>query len=310
MRFVYNPLSAGCFDYSTMGVSDIIVSMKVTILGSGTSHGVPVVGCSCPVCVSEDSRDKRTRSSVYIEGSGGERALIDAGPEFRLQAIGAGIKRLDAIFLTHAHADHVHGLDDVRSLTWDHSLPVYGNKGTVEEVRERFSYIWKETQRGGGKPKLELIAVNEPVQIGAIRFVPVPVKHGNLDILGWKVTDGSGKCFLYLTDTSSIPKSTQNRLLNSRPHDEQSRDSQNLHVVIIGGLRVKPHETHFTFEEAMDAAFGLGAGKIYLTHICHSHFHTEIEEICSDFMKNQRISTQLLKETEIYPAHDGLELYL
>ena len=277
--------------------------MKIIVLGSGTSHGIPVIGCSCPVCCSEDSRDKRMRCSVYIEGKDGERALIDAGPEFRLQAVRAGVTRLDAIFLTHAHADHVHGLDDVRSLTREHSLPVYGNEKTISEMKERFSYIWRETQKGGGKPQLTPLVVDGPVQIGGLCFRPAPVKHGVLDILGWEVQEGPEKSFVYLTDTSAIPAPTRAQLL-----DAQTQDAFSSRIIIIGGLRMRPHETHFSFEEAMNAAAGLGAGKIFLTHICHSHFHAEIEEICLNFTETRRVSAVQSGEMEIHPAYDGLEL--
>ena len=289
--------------------------MKITVLGSGTSHGIPVIGCSCPVCASEDSRDKRMRCSVYIEGNGGERAIIDAGPEFRLQAVRAGVTRLDAIFLTHAHADHVHGLDDVRSLTREHPLPVYGNERTIAEMRERFSYVWWETQKGGGKPKLMPFVVEGPVQIGGLCFKPTPVKHGVLDILGWEVREEPGKSFVYLTDTSAIPADTHMQLEGTRhsdaqPGDVQTQEMFSRRVIIIGGLRARPHETHFNFEEAMNAAAGLGAGKIFLTHICHSHFHAEIEEICLNFTKTCQVSDRLSGGTEIHPAYDGLELFL
>jgi phosphoribosyl 1,2-cyclic phosphate phosphodiesterase len=237
------------------------------------------------------------RSSVYIEGQGKERVLIDIGPEFRLQAVKAGISRLDGIFLTHSHADHIHGLDDVRPLSWDNPLPVYGNKPAIAEMKERFSYIWKETQFGGGKPRLIPIVVNGPIQIGGLLFTPAPVKHGILDILGWEVLEENRKSFLYLTDTIAIPPSAQMQL--QAAHDPKER------VIIIGGLRIRPHETHFTFMEALNAAVSLGARAVYLTHICHSHSHSEIEEFCRNFKESRG-----LKETEIHPAHDGLELTL
>ena len=297
--------------------------MKIRILGSGTSHGIPVVGCNCPVCTSIDQRDKRMRSAIYIEGKAGETALLDAGPEFRLQAVRAGIRRLDAIFLTHAHADHMHGLDDVRSLSYAAPIPVYGNEKTIDELKERFSYIWRETQRGGGKPKLLPIIVNGPVSIGSLAFTPVPVKHGSLDILGWEVEEknppsekgmplgepcSSGepqKSFLYLTDTSAIPPSSLELLDAYNAAKDVTEARGILRVIVIGGLRMRTHETHFSFGQALDAALCLGAGKIYLTHICHEHFHTEIEDFCRKFRESRG-----LEHTEIHPAEDGLEIML
>jgi len=271
--------------------------MKISVLGSGTSHGIPVVGCGCPVCTSADPRDKRMRSSVYIEGSAGEAALIDTGPEFRLQAIRAGIVRLDAIFLTHAHADHIHGLDDVRPLCREKAIPVYGNEQTIREMKEVFSYVWRETQEGGGKPKLTPLVIDGPVCVGGLRFTPVPVKHGLLDILGWEVEEDSspGKSFLYLTDTNAIPPDSFQQL--SRGASPLSR------VMIIDGLRVRPHVTHFSFEQALNAAFDLGAGSAYLTHICHENSHEEIEEFCRKFRESRGIA-----KAEFHPAYDGLEI--
>jgi len=240
------------------------------------------------------------RSSIYIEGRAGETVLIDAGPEFRLQALRAGIRRLDAIFLTHAHADHVHGLDDVRPLTRDRSIPVYGNTETIGELKERFSYVWKETQRGGGKPRLSPLVIEEPVRIGSLAFTPIPVKHGILDILGWEVEEDTAKSFLYLTDTSAIPPASL-RLL----HREAAPMPQ---IIIIGGLRVKPHETHFCFDQALNTACDLGAEKIYLTHICHDHAHEEIDEICQKFMEKMHFQDQKSNMIECHPAQDGLEL--
>ena len=270
-------------------------SMKVTVLGSGTSQGIPVVGCSCPVCFSPDERDKRMRASVFIEGFSGENLLIDAGPEFRLQALRAGIKHIDGIFLTHAHADHLHGLDDVRPLSWENPIPVYANEQTIMEMKERFSYVWKETQVGGGKPKITPKVLNEPLKIGNLEITPVPVKHGCLDILGWEVSEknNSGEKFLYLTDTSFIPDSSKKQLENQNC----SR------VIIIGGLRIRPHKTHFCFEEALDAVQNLKAKEVYLTHICHSHSFKEIDDFCQNYREKRE-----LKKMEIHPAWDGLEL--
>jgi phosphoribosyl 1,2-cyclic phosphate phosphodiesterase len=272
--------------------------MKLTILGSGTSHGVPMVGCSCPVCRSEDPRDRRLRASLYIEGREGERALVDTGPEFRLQAIQAGINRLDALFLTHAHADHIHGMDDVRPLSRERPLPVYGNGETIRELRERFSYVFRETQQGGGKPRLLPEEISGPVQVGGLTFTPIPVKHGNLDIFGWKIEEagnpgpGGGQCALYLTDTSEIPESS--RPLIGRPE-----------ILIIDGLRRRPHETHFNFEQALDTAVEMGARRTWLTHICHDYPHREIEKYCRTYREEKGLAGLTME-----PAYDGLEISL
>ena len=270
--------------------------MKIVVLGSGTSHGIPVVGCDCPVCTSDDERDKRMRSSVYIEGRAGEKVLIDAGPEFRLQAVRAGIKALDAVFLTHSHADHIHGLDDLRSLSYHNSIPVYGNKVTISDMKNRFSYIWGKSQIGGGKPRLTPKLIDKPLSIDGLTFTPVPVKHGTLDILGWEVREDKDKSFLYLTDTSAISTAAMRQLCEVGLW--QSR------IIIIGGLRIRFHETHFNFEQALNTALSLGANSIYLTHICHNHSHVEIEKFCQHFKTTQSGS----ESVEIHPAQDGLVL--
>jgi phosphoribosyl 1,2-cyclic phosphate phosphodiesterase len=280
--------------------------MKLHILGSGTSHGVPVLGCDCPVCRSSDLRDQRLRASLYIQGSGGERVVIDTGPEFRLQAIRAGIRRLDALFLTHSHADHIHGMDDVRPLSRDTPLPVYGSRETIEELRERFSYVFKETQRGGGKPRLLPVTVTpgDPVAIGGLLFSPIPVKHGALDILGWRIDESTalgggpgdrikaGTGAVYLTDTSEIPDSSW-PLIGSPA------------VLIIGALRARPHATHFNFEQALDTAVRLGAPRTVLTHICHDYHHREIEAYCRNYQEEHNLTGRSMG-----PAFDGLELSL
>jgi phosphoribosyl 1,2-cyclic phosphate phosphodiesterase len=241
------------------------------------------------------------RASLLVEGSNGETAVIDTGPEFRLQAIRAGLRKLDAIFLTHAHADHVHGLDDVRPLSREKPLPVYGCRETIEEMRERFSYVFKETQLGGGKPQLNPVKTEQPVSIGGLVFSPIPVKHGALDILGWRIDEaggpgrtsprisGSGHA-VYLTDTSAIPPA-------SLPLIGQPE------TLIIGGLRVRPHETHFSFEEALDAGAALGAKRIFLTHICHDLSHRQIEEYCKNYVERKGI-----KGITMEPAYDSLEI--
>ncbi|MDR1446988.1 MAG: MBL fold metallo-hydrolase, partial [Treponema sp.] len=225
--------------------------MKVSVLGSGTSHGIPVVACCCPVCRSENPFDKRMRSSIHIAGEAGESVIIDTGPEFRLQAVRAGIERLDAVLLTHAHADHLHGLDDVRPLCRSVPLPVYGNDETLEEVRNRFSYVFKETQPGGGKPRLDLRKAGAVIEIGCLHITSIPVKHGELDILAWKIEESGRPSLVYMTDTSAIPES-------SKPLAGKTG------ALIIGALRKRPHATHFTFAEAMEAVLELAAQRAWL----------------------------------------------
>jgi phosphoribosyl 1,2-cyclic phosphate phosphodiesterase len=275
--------------------------MKITILGSGTSHGIPVVGCACPVCSSGDPRDNRMRASLLVEGRAGETLIIDTGPEFRLQAIRAGLRRLDGVFLTHAHADHLHGLDDVRPLSREQPLPVYGSGSTIEELRERFSYVFRESQRGGGKPRLAPRAAAGPVGIGNLTLTPIPVKHGALDIYGWKIEErGNPRITLYLTDCSFIPPESLS--LAGSPE-----------ILVIGGLRRRPHETHFNFDEALETALRLGARHTRLTHICHDHFHREIEAYCRDFMEKAGFPASPGQKKDapavsMAPAYDGLTI--
>jgi phosphoribosyl 1,2-cyclic phosphate phosphodiesterase len=212
------------------------------------------------------------------------------------------------VFLTHAHADHLHGLDDVRPLSHEKPLPVYCNKPALAELRERFAYVFKTTQRGGGKPNIVPLEVTAPVNTGGLRFTPIPVKHGVLDILGWGISEAGnndvafaeqtpGKRALsplavYLTDTSSVPESSL-PLIGSPA------------VLIIGALRVRPHETHFNFEQALTFAAQIGAKQVFLTHLCHDLNHHQIEEHCQNFKKMRN-----LQGISINPAYDGMNLTL
>ena len=253
--------------------------MRVVFLGSGTSFGVPVIGCGCAVCASGDPRDKRYRASVLIE-SGGASVVVDAGPEFRLQALRAGITRLDALLLTHAHTDHLGGLDDLRPLTSARILPVHGNAETLAETAERFAYVFRETQVSGGKPRIELRKAEGPFDVGGMRVVPVPIRHGELPILGWR----TGK-FAYITDCSDLPESSIPLL-------------SGVEVLVINGLRREPHATHFSLDQGMAAARRIGARATWLTHMNHESTHAELEDYCA---RNG-------EGLDVRPAWDGLEL--
>jgi len=253
--------------------------MKITILGSGTSHGVPVVGCNCEVCTSTDPRDNRSRSSILIE-SKDTTVIVDTGTDFRFQALRAGIQHLDAVLMTHAHADHLHGLDDTRSLTYEDPLDVYGSADTLAEIKKRFDYVFTKTQIGGGKPNIVLKNHNgKTINAGELSIIPVPVMHGDLLIYGYRI--GS---FAYITDCSGIPEPSM-RLLKG------------VTVLVINALRYRPHPTHFNIAQAVEAARGIGAHEVWLTHMCHKISHQKLTD---------ELEVHNNKDRRVLPAYDGL----
>ncbi|PKL08376.1 MAG: MBL fold metallo-hydrolase [Spirochaetae bacterium HGW-Spirochaetae-7] len=257
--------------------------MRLRFLGTGTSHGVPVVGCSCAVCTSTDPRDSRYRCSAIVEGDGGEVVLIDAGPEFRVQALRARLSRLDAILVTHAHADHIHGLDDVRPLTRGKPLPVYASAPDIREIRARFAYAFMDSQAGGGKPRLELTEIApDGVTIGSIKAIAVPLLHGTRRVFGYRIGG-----LAYLTDCSAIPESSMELL-------------GDLDLLVIDALRLRSHPTHFSVDEAFRIALRLKPSALLLTHICHDLSHAQLEDHCA--------RADLPFPTN--PAWDGLEIDL
>ena len=235
--------------------------MIVTFLGTGTSTGVPVVGCRCRVCTSTDPRNTRLRQSVKIECRG-KHFIIDTTPDLRLQLLRDPIPRLDFVLFTHSHADHMMGLDDIRPFNFRQreAIHAFANGKTAKAVRRAFSYIWQDSQIGGGKPQLELHEVEEPFTHEGIDIVPLPVAHGDWTILGFRI----GR-FAYITDTNGIPESTM-RLL------------QGVDVVALDGLRPAPsHPTHFTIDEAVDVAQRIGARQTWLIHLTHEVDHETLE---------------------------------
>jgi len=231
--------------------------MRVTFLGTGTSHGVPMIGCECATCQSTDPRDTRLRPSILIE-TADTHVLVDAGPDLRAQALTHRISRVDAILFTHGHADHILGMDDVRRFNaLKHgTMPCYGDAQTLDDIRTVFGYVFDPaTPKGGGLPQLELFRILGPFSLGRQEVQPVPLLHGNRPILGFRL-DG----FAYLTDCSRIPDASWDLL-------------RDLDVLVLDALRERSHPTHFSLSEALAVAERVGAARTYFTHMCHDLGH-------------------------------------
>ncbi|MCH8805099.1 MAG: MBL fold metallo-hydrolase [Planctomycetes bacterium] len=233
------------------------MSVRLTILGSGTSHGVPMIGCDCDVCTSDDPRDRRTRASALFSFDG-HHVLIDTGPELRLQCLAHRVTRVNAILYTHHHADHVVGLDDVRRFNWlqGEAITIYGAPATLARLRTMFEYAFvHEPDYPSAKPDLETIAVDSPFELLGRRIIPIPYQHGRVSVLGYRVGD-----IAYCSDCSFIPDDSMNLL-------------RDLDVLILGALRRRPHPTHFNLEQAVQWAGRIGARRTYFTHIAHELPH-------------------------------------
>lgn len=230
---------------------------RVTFLGTGTSHGVPMIGCECPTCRSDDPRDRRWRPSILIQMADGTAVLVDTPPDLRTQALAFDVRRVDAILFTHAHADHVLGLDEVRryNALQRRPIPCYGDEQTIREIRRTFAYVFNPPQHGGGVPKIDLFRLGGPFCLGRQTFVPVPVLHGTQPVLGYRVGP-----FAYLTDCSAIPDSSWPLL-------------EGVQVLVIDALRERPHPTHFSLAESLAVIGALRPRAAYLTHICHDLPH-------------------------------------
>lgn len=250
--------------------------LRLTILGSGTSHGVPMIGCRCPVCTSTDPHDKRTRPSIAVEIDG-HYVLVDTAPEMRLQLVAAGIGYVESVLFTHDHADHVHGIDDVRRFNEQlgHAVPVYAAPSVLEALQTRFPYIFSYQYFGGGIPSLDLHPIAGPFELFGQRIVPIPVFHGQLPVLGFRFGPVA-----YVTDTSAIPESSLELL-------------RGVDVLILDALRREAHPTHFNFEQALEMVELLQPREAYFTHLTHGMSHRDLEGL---FPKGVR------------PAFDGLIL--
>ena len=228
------------------------------VLGTGTSHGVPMIGCECDTCRSTDPRDKRSRASILIKNRDGTAVLVDTTPDLRMQALTYGVKRVDAIVYTHSHADHIMGLDEVRrfNVLQRSAIPCYGDEHTLSDLRRVYSYVFNsETAFRGGIPQVVTAEIAGEFCVGRATFVPVPLMHGSRQIYGYRVG-----AFAYLTDCSAIPEGSWELL-------------RGLDTLILDALRPRPHPTHLSVDQALAIVETLQPRRTWFTHMCHDLPH-------------------------------------
>ena len=254
--------------------------MKLTFLGSGTSFGVPQLGCGCAVCRSSDPRDRRTRVGAAVETDDGKVVLIDTPPELRLQLLGAGIGDVDAVLYTHDHADHTHGIDDLRAITArrQEHMPMYGAAHTMQAIARKFAYIFDDAIKalpGTLKPQGRSVVVApwETVRVAGLDVTAVPVPHGLTTVFAYRIGP-----LAYVTDAKTVP-------------DEALAVLRGARVLVVNALFRHPHPSHLSLDEACAVAVAVGAERTYLTHLTHESFHAALE---------------LELPSRVMPAFDGL----
>lgn len=254
-------------------MSDDFSSLEITLLGTGTSTGVPIIGCSCRVCRSTDPKDRRTRCSCLVK-AGDMQIIIDTGPDFRMQALRENIGRLDAVLYTHHHFDHVAGMDDLRPFLFDNKKPIpcYTHPASRKTLEDSYSYIFRDGSYPG-IPRLQLQEVTAPFTVenryagdSSVRITPIEVMHGTLPVFGFRIGG-----FAYLTDTSEIPQ-------------EQYAQLENLDLLVLDALRHRPHRKHLSFDQATRAARKIDANRTYFIHMTHDVLHREVEASLPDTM--------------------------
>jgi phosphoribosyl 1,2-cyclic phosphate phosphodiesterase len=253
--------------------------LEITVLGSGTSVGVPTIGCHCRVCESPDPRDQRLRPSILLRHNG-QTLVIDTGPDFRQQALRAHIDRVDAVLFTHAHADHILGIDDLRPFNFHQrgAIPIYATEDTLEVIRRVFAYIFFSGETESSRPKVETHAFDrEPFEVLGLTVHPIPVMHGKWPAHGFRI----GR-FAYLTDHSEIP-------------DESLAMLTGLDVLFLDALRYKPHPTHSTIDRSLQYVERLAPRRAWFTHLSHDLLHERAEELLPPHVRL---------------AYDGLEIHL
>lgn len=253
----------------------ILHVLKVTFLGSGTSQGVPLIGCPCEVCTSKDVNDKRLRSSVYIETEG-KFFIIDTGPDFRQQMLRENIKKLDAVIFTHSHKDHICGFDDIRAFNYIQKKPieVYLEEYVLDAIKRDFFYIFEEYKYPGVPEANFHVIKNEEFEINGVKIIPIRVHHYKMLVLGFKIGN-----FTYITDANSIGYNEIEKIKGTE-------------VLVLNALRKETHVSHFSLDEAIEMSKKIGAKKTYLTHISHQ------------MGLHKQINAELT--TEIRLAYDGL----
>jgi phosphoribosyl 1,2-cyclic phosphate phosphodiesterase len=252
--------------------------MNITLLGTGTSQGVPIIGCTCETCTSADPRDQRLRTSVWIE-TNDKHFLIDTSVDFRQQMLRYQVPRVDAILFTHHHFDHLYGLDDIRAYNkiQDAAIPCVTSPFCAAEILLRFGYAFEGPGRKWGLPELTLLSVTEAVEVEGVKVIPIDLNHGKINIYGYRIGN-----FAYLTDCNGIPEPSYALL-------------ENLDVLVLDCLQYEKHATHFCLAESLAAATRINAKQTYLTHISH-------------FIKHATLEATLPERIRI--AYDGLHLTL
>jgi phosphoribosyl 1,2-cyclic phosphate phosphodiesterase len=254
--------------------------MRITFLGTGTSYGIPMPGCDCPVCQSTDPRDRRYRTAILVE-AGDTTLLVDTPPDLRSQCLAHGIRRIDGVLMTHGHADHIFGFDDLRGYTnrMAEPMPVWASAGTEQTLRRIFDYLDRPPIPGTSLARIRLQTVDAPFDFRGIRLTPLPAEHGRADMIGWRF-DHDGRSFVAIPDCKALPPDTLARC-------------QGADVAVVDALRIRPHPTHMNLEEAAAALQAIGAKRSFVIHLCHEVSHAQADALLPD---------------GISPAHDGLHL--
>ena len=238
--------------------------MQFTFLGTGTSHGIPMIGCDCEVCTSADVKNRRRRCSLYVVTED-QHLIFDTPPDFRDQVLTFGVERVDAVFLTHTHADHIFGFDDVRrfSTIQDRHIPVYGSPETIRLMRIKFDYVDNPSYGFESVPRVHFMETGSPVMLDRVTVTPLPVRHGKETIYGFRI-DGDGRRLGYIPDCSDIPDATRPLL-------------DGLDAMILDGLRPQPHPTHYCIRQCVEQLARIGAGQSYITHLTHNSEHHALQ---------------------------------